>query len=462
MEVNITLPYKFKPYPPQARAMQAIANGYKRIILPWSRRQGKDLFAINALTIEAMKVVGTYFYMFPTGEQARKAIFEGFTNDGRRIISYIPEAIIKKIRLTKLQIELVNGSIIEFVGSDDASKGLAGTNVRGVIFSEAGLSQEEGWTVGVKPIIMGNNGWVLFISTFRGENWFLNLADFAVYHPSWYHERLNVVDSGSMQPKEILSELLSCDNNGFKKVRQELFNRILNFVDTCYYEEELKTLKREGKISESIKYDPRYPIHTSWDIGVVDKTAVWFFQLIEETGNYRFLHYYESINVDIGTDIRAITEIVGDRKLGYHFFPHDGGRRQKSDLRDLRMIAEEDHDLMNVEVVKRPTDKNITIEGLRRIFPKLEFDNSDLGIKEGLEHVGEYHEKVVKNRATGEEIRQGKPDHKGSDPVNGLFSFSIAEETELIDNDIPDDNWILDMPKFAETKRSSKGSYAKF
>ena len=179
--------------------MQAIAKGTKRVALKWSRRSGKDLFCINLITMEAMKKVGTYFYCLPTAEQSRKILFEGATNEGRRLLSYIPESIIKKIRTTKLQVELVNGSIIEFVGSDEAEKTLVGTNPLGVVFSEAAISQESAWTIAMRAVLLGNDGFALFVSTVRGKsNWFTKLCDVAEYHPEWHFEELSVVDSGLM------------------------------------------------------------------------------------------------------------------------------------------------------------------------------------------------------------------------------------------------------------------------
>ena len=437
MEINITLPHKFKPYPTQAKAMSALDRGVKHVILPWSRRQGKDMFAINVVICQAMQHRGQYFYMFPSAEQARKAIFEGFTNDGERILNFIPEELIKTTRINKLQIELINGSFIEFIGSDEAQDKLAGTNPRGVVFSEAALSKEEAWTVAVRPILMGNDGWALFISTKRGDNWFNKLCNLAQFHPEWYHSEVNVIDTGSMSPSQILKEVATLnDNMGVRKMLQELFNVVNKGSDTCYFEEDLEMLRKKGQIGE-FKYDPRYPIHTSWDIGIVDQTTCWCFQYIEDTGRYRFLHYFETVNKDIGHDLQILETWVRNRSFGYMFLPHDGGRRNKADLRTLRDVVEDDYDYDNVEVVKRPSNKNTCIELAHSQLPKCEFDISNPAVREALEQMESYHEKVVKNRQTGQMIRLGKPEHdKSSNCMDGWFTFGTALGSDIIDNNV--------------------------
>ena len=49
-------------------------------------------------------------------------------------------------------------------------------------------------------------------------------------------------------------------------------------------------MEREGRIKEGI-YDPTIPVHTAWDLGYSDDTAIWFWQ---QAGNeVRLIDYHE-------------------------------------------------------------------------------------------------------------------------------------------------------------------------
>ena len=57
---------KFIPRIYQLPVMDALENkGYKRIIIIWPRRAGKDVLAFNLIIRAALKRVGVYYYVFP-------------------------------------------------------------------------------------------------------------------------------------------------------------------------------------------------------------------------------------------------------------------------------------------------------------------------------------------------------------------------------------------------------------
>ena len=71
--------------------------------------------------------------VFPTYNQAERAIWDGVTlgsNDS--YLSYIlAEEMIELKQPKKFRIQLVNGSIIQFVGSDKAGDDLRGSGISG-------------------------------------------------------------------------------------------------------------------------------------------------------------------------------------------------------------------------------------------------------------------------------------------------------------------------------------------
>lgn len=157
---------RFKPRWYQLAPMDAILNkGYTRVLVCLPRRAGKDVMAFNLLIRCALKRVGVYFYVFPTYSQARKVIWTSITNDGQRFLDFIPAALVASTNGSEMSIRLKNGSLIQLVGSDNIDS-LVGTNPIGLVFSEYALQDPRAYQF-LRPILVANGGWALFISTPR-------------------------------------------------------------------------------------------------------------------------------------------------------------------------------------------------------------------------------------------------------------------------------------------------------
>lgn len=71
IETNMLLA-KFKPRPYQEVVIDAIENkGYKKVLLNFHRRAGKDVVAFNIMIRSALTKVGLYLYCLPTYNQGR-------------------------------------------------------------------------------------------------------------------------------------------------------------------------------------------------------------------------------------------------------------------------------------------------------------------------------------------------------------------------------------------------------
>ena len=109
----------FTPRSYQKPIIDAIENkGYKRVICILPRRAGKDITAFNIMIRAAMRTIGVYFYVFPTYAQGRKVILDSLTNDGKRFLDFIPSSLIARTNSTEMKIYLINGSLMQLVGSD--------------------------------------------------------------------------------------------------------------------------------------------------------------------------------------------------------------------------------------------------------------------------------------------------------------------------------------------------------
>lgn len=204
--MKITLPHKFSPRKYQLNLLRALDRGIKRAVIVWNRRSGKDKVCFNYMIRCAAEKVGTYYYMLPTREQAKRVVWENIDNDGFKMLDHIPKEAIKSSNGTELKIELANGSIIQLIPANEFSERGVGTNPIGVVFSEYSLTDEKAW-IYLRPILLANGGWVIFNFTPRGMNHAHNILQIAKNNPNeWFHEILTINETQVVTLQQIDSE----------------------------------------------------------------------------------------------------------------------------------------------------------------------------------------------------------------------------------------------------------------
>lgn len=93
-------------------------------------------------------------------------------------------------------------------------------------------------------------------------------------------------------------------------------------IEGAYYEVQMSWLRERGRIGK-VPHDPAAPVHTGWDIGVRDSTAIVFWQRIGREAH--IIDYYESS----GEGLPHYAGILEEKKkafgyrYGTHVAPHD-------------------------------------------------------------------------------------------------------------------------------------------
>jgi hypothetical protein len=160
----------------------------------WPRRNGKDLIALNILVAKAIQRVGLYLYLGPLHTQTRQIVWLGGTNEGKKFLDYIPRQLIAARRNSVMEIELINGSMIKVVGSDQYDS-LMGLNCVGAVFTEYSLQRPEAWDY-IRPMMSANGGWALFNGTPRGLNHMHKMAQMAEKNDAWFYQYLTRDETG--------------------------------------------------------------------------------------------------------------------------------------------------------------------------------------------------------------------------------------------------------------------------
>jgi phage terminase large subunit len=417
---TITLPYNFTPRDYQKPLFRAIDSGFKRAVVIWHRRAGKDKSLINIISKKAMERVGTYYYLFPTYKQGKKIIWNGMDKDGFKFINHIPEAIVKRKDSTDMLVELINGSIIQIVGTDNIDS-IVGTNPVGCVFSEYALQDPTAWSF-LRPILQENGGFAIFNYTPRGDNHGKTLYEAALKRENWYVE-LRKADETGVFTKEQLDEELNelkqehGDDEGLALFEQEYLCSFSSPVIGSYYGSLMQRLEKDGRV-RNIPYDPIIPVHTWWDLGVGDATCIGF---VQQVGlEIRLIDYYETS----GEGIPHYASVLNSKGYSYgtHYAPHDIEVRELGTGRSRLEIARE-HGI-NFRVVARQSIED-GIEALRSVLPRVYFDETKTELL--MAALKNYHKAYDEKR----KIYKDHPEHDWSSHGADMMRYmatSIEEE----------------------------------
>lgn len=183
-------------YPHQKAVVDAyLQEQIRRFFLGWHRRAGKDVFGLDFGRERSQERIGSYWHLFPFHVQARRAIWKGIdARTGERFIDRaFPENMRETTNDAEMSITFKNGSSWQMLGSDNYDR-LVGANPAGVIFSEFALCDPAAWDY-IRPILVENKGWAMFITTFRGRNHAYRMFESLKGNPNWYVDLRTIDDT---------------------------------------------------------------------------------------------------------------------------------------------------------------------------------------------------------------------------------------------------------------------------
>ncbi len=310
----------FKPRVYQTPLLDAIENrGYRRLIAILPRRAGKDVAALNLAIRECLRKRCLIYYVYPSYKQAKKAIWDGITSDGLRFLDFIPRELIYKMNQQEMKITFKNGSILMLVGSTDYDA-LRGTNPQGVIFSEFSRQDPRVYTDVISPILAANGGWAAFISTPFGKNSFFDLYQMALRNPKWFVLLLTLNETKHISAEAIDEERKTVSED---MIQQEYYCSFTLGVEGSYYAKYIDNLKLREQIGKVV-WDPGKKVHTAWDLGVRDSTAIIYLQLQGNT--IHVIDYYEKSKEGLEHYIKVLES--KPYQYGRHVAPFDINQKE--------------------------------------------------------------------------------------------------------------------------------------
>lgn len=160
------------------------------------------------------------------------------------------------------------------------------------------------------------------------------------------------------------------------------------------YAKWIKKAYDQGRVKKGV-YDPDHPVHTAWDLGYDDTTAIIFWQKIgkecriifsyEASGedvehycavlNGNFGHLEEQYGGNIPKIVRVATERCKTFKLGNHYVPHDAAYKLLA--AGGRSIVQQAYALGIKMMVVPSTSQQNQIEATRKVLGASWFEEDD-------------------------------------------------------------------------------------
>ena len=227
-----------------------------------------------------------------------------------------------------------NGAHVRLYGADNFER-LRGSYSDGLVIDEFGDIDPRAWPEVLRPSLADRKGWAVFIGTPKGHNLFYKIHEQALTDPAWFSLVLKASVT-SLLPQAELDDMRRTMTP--ETYQQELECSFDAAILGSYFGRELTDAETAGRITE-VAYDPVIPVHTAWDLGIGDSTAIWFFQVVGaelhvidhyEASGFALGHYVDVLNARQAVPLRP--RLPAARRDG----ARDGHRAQH--LRDAQGV----------------------------------------------------------------------------------------------------------------------------
>ena len=340
--------------------------GPKRAVEVWSRRLGKDLTYMNIACMKMLDRKGLYVHFLPEAAHARRTLWDGFTNEGERLIDRaFPKELRADTNETEMKITLKTGGAWQLGGSDQYDRWI-GANPIMIVFSEYAVANPRSWEI-MRPILKLNGGDAAFISTTRGYNHLYDIYQIALREPNWRASHLTGIEAGVMTQADIDEEI----RLGMPEelARQEYLVDWSAANVGAILGRYIEAAEKSGRVTADDRYDPGGAgLTVSSDLGFRDTTAWWFWQ--PQPGGFHMVDYVEGNGLDAEEWIEKLRDMWPIETL---LLPHDA--RAKTFQSRHTVVSQFLASGLAKEVKVVPvTTKRDRINAARTILPRCTFD----------------------------------------------------------------------------------------
>lgn len=372
----ITLPYK-----PRSQFQDYHDSTKRFAVSVCHRRAGKTVARINRLIKAAMCIdrsypPGRFAYVAPYRNQAKKIAW--------LYAKHYSGPLGPKINEADLTLTMpYTGATIELYGADNA-EAMRGNYFDGICADEAQGISRSALTQILLPCLGDYEGWLDCSGTPRGwTNLLGELVKLAKQDPEeWYLHILRASESGILPASELLRQKRLMSPNEYEQEYECSFDAA---ITGAVYGEQIVQADKAGRLMPGLPV-ANVPVHTAWDLGYDDATAIWWFQVLQ--GEIRLLNYYENNGEDIPHYCAVVSDyaIATSCRYGTHYVPHDAANELLA--AGGRSIVQQAYGLGVKMVVVPATSQQNGIEAARKTLERCWFDTGTCA--EGIEALRQY------------------------------------------------------------------------
>ena len=354
-EILIELPYRPR------KLQQVLHRRMRRFnVIVCHRRFGKSVLGVNHLIRAAARSPfprPRFAYLAPYYKQAKSVAWDYL----KHFTQAIPGV---RQNESELRVDLPNGARLSLLGADNPDA-LRGIYLDGVVLDEFGQMAPRVFSEIVRPALADREGFAIFIGTPKGRNGFYQLYERARADRRWFTALYKASETGILSADELADarEMMTAD-----EYAQEFECSFQAAIAGAYYAALVEQAEEQGRIG-NVPWDPRLPVHTAWDLGIDDATAIWFCQ--QHGPEIRLIDYYESSGVGLDHYARVLQEkryVYGD-----HILPRD------AQVRELGTGRSRIETLASLGIPARPGRAFAVEDGInavRLMLPRCWFDRT--------------------------------------------------------------------------------------
>ena len=305
------------------------------------------------------------------------------------------------------------GATIELFGADNADS-MRGNYFDGVVADEAQSISRSTLSQVILPCLADYQGWLDCSGTPRGwSNLLGELVKEAQRNPhQWFLQVLRASETGILSDEELRLQRSIMSEDEYLQEYECSFDAA---ITGAVYGRQIGQAVTDGRIVDRLEYDPSVEVHTAWDLGYDDATAIWWFQSLP--GELHLIDYWEGF----GHDVPQVCEVITNRArdcgyvYGKHYVPHDAANKlQAAGGRSIVQQA----DALGVRMWVVPaTSQQNGIEAARKTLERTWFDA--VRCEQGLEALRQYQFEFDPDR----KIYRDKPRHDWAS--HGADAFEI-------------------------------------
>jgi hypothetical protein len=348
-------------------------------------------------------------YVAPYRSQAKAVVWD--------YLKRYAEPLIKVSNESELQIELHNGSRIKLFGADNADA-MRGLGFDGLYLDEYGDFKPSIWGNILRPALSDKQGWCVFGGTPKGKNQFWQIYQTASKSPDeWFLLRLPASTSGLLPESELAAARAQLSEDQYLQEMECSFEAA---ILGAYYGTEMREATEQGRITP-IEYDTSLPVHTAWDLGFRDDTAIWWYQVIR--GELHILEYYGVSGANI-SDLAAVIKSK-PYKYGKHYLPHDA--RAKTLAAAGKSVIEQLAEYLGINNMAIVPDLGVQdgIQAVRQVLPRCWFDA--VKCEDGIEALRQYQREYDEDK----KAFRDRPRHDWcSHPADAFRMLAVAWRLE--------------------------------